>query len=151
MVIGHDFVRFPELTDSQMNFYYFQSPHKQIVEDFNAKVVVVHDGDTVTLETSFRDFQFPLRLSGINAPELNEGGEEALSWLEREISGRNVTIIMNKENRVGKFGRLIGDIMFNGLSMSNTMLNLGLVEDFKRKGEGKLPNPSKFFRSSKWF
>jgi len=54
--MAHDFKRFPELTNNQMNLYYFDSPHQQIAEDFDAKVVNVHDGDTVRLEVSWRDF-----------------------------------------------------------------------------------------------
>ena len=45
--MAHDFKQFPELTNSQMVMYYFQSPHKQITEPFEAKVVKVTDGDTI--------------------------------------------------------------------------------------------------------
>ncbi len=71
----HDFVKFPELTNRQMSIFYFESPHQQIVESFQAEVVKVHDGDTITVRTDFRDFDFPVRLAYIQAPELNEGGD----------------------------------------------------------------------------
>ena len=35
----HDFKAFPELTNSQMDLYYWDSPHKQITDDFDAVVV----------------------------------------------------------------------------------------------------------------
>ena len=72
--MAHDFVKFPELTNSQMDLYYFESPHKQLSEDFQAEVVKVHDGDTITLRCAERSFDFPLRIINIAAPELNQDG-----------------------------------------------------------------------------
>ena len=43
----HDFKLFPELTNSQMQIYYWDSPHKQITKNFMAKVLRVKDGDTI--------------------------------------------------------------------------------------------------------
>lgn len=146
----HDFKRFPELTNSQMDRLYFESPHKQIFEDFEARVVKVHDGDTITLRVSFRNFDFPLRLLDIDAPELNEGGKEAKNWLEREIERKEVEIRMNRNQRVGKFGRLLGKVMFRGLDMGNTMMHMGLVVPFGRRKEGELPNLNKELRIEKW-
>ena len=37
----HDFKRFPELTNSQMDFYYDDSPHPQITEDISVRVIKV--------------------------------------------------------------------------------------------------------------
>ncbi len=70
----HDFKRFPELTNSQMQIYYFESPHKQITEPFMAKVVKVTDGDTIRVTWAERDFNFPIRMAEIAAPELDERG-----------------------------------------------------------------------------
>ena len=72
--MAHDFKRYPELTNNQMNFYYFDSPHQQIAEDFDAKVVKVTDGDTIRVTTDFRDFDFPIRFSNIMAAETDEKG-----------------------------------------------------------------------------
>jgi len=86
MVFGeeHDYVNFPELTNKQLQEEGFQSPHEQITEDFRAVVVKVHDGDTVTLRCDFRDFDFPLRFSNIDAPELNmDGGQEAKEFVDK--------------------------------------------------------------------
>jgi len=72
--MAHDFKRFPELTNRQMNLYYFESPHKQITQDFVAKVVKVTDGDTIRVKWEDRDFDFPIRFIDIAAPELDEIG-----------------------------------------------------------------------------
>ena len=119
----HDFKRFPELTNNQMQFYYFSSPHRQILEGFLAKVIKVTDGDTIRVEVDFRDFDFPIRLTGIDAPELKDnGGKAARDHLFSLIGNEEVYISINPANRVGKFGRLIGDVIWGGQSMSEAML-----------------------------
>jgi len=116
--MAHDFKRFPELTNSQMAFYYFDSPHQQIAEDFWARVVKVVDGDTIRVTCNFRDFDFPIRFSNIMAAEMNEeNGGASKSWLESQILGEEVEIIVNKKNRVGKWGRLLGEVKHLGFDM----------------------------------
>ena len=98
--MAHDFKRFPELTNNQMGLYYFDSPHEQIVEDFDAKVMKVTDGDTIKLKTGFRNFEFPLRISNLLAPELNEtGGVRSRNRLKQIIEGKQIEVIINKNNR----------------------------------------------------
>ncbi len=117
--MAHDFKRFPELSNSQMQIYYFQSPHKQIVEDIRVKVVKVTDGDTVRVEWDQRDFNFPVRIFNLAAPELDErGGKESQSWLEDQLLGEEVDLIIS-ESRVEKWGRLLADIFHKGLLMSD--------------------------------
>lgn len=135
--MAHDFKRFPELTNSQMQLYYFESPHKQITEDFKARVVKVSDGDTVRVETDFRDFNFPIRISKLAAPELDEGGgKESQKWLEDQILGEEVEIIMDANNRVEKWGRLLGEIMFLGFNMGEESINRGHAVAWKDRGQG---------------
>jgi endonuclease YncB( thermonuclease family) len=128
--MAHDFKRFPELTNSQMQFYYWDSPHKQITEGFLAEVVKVTDGDSIRVKTEFRDFDFPIRLAKINAPELNEGGEESKSWLEKELLGEEVYIKVDKNNRVGKFGRIIGEVLLFGVNINYQSLAEGMSIPF---------------------
>ena len=124
--MAHDFKKFPELTNRQMQFYYFQSPHQQITENFLAQVVKVTDGDTIRVETDFRDFSFPIRFLDLAAPEVNEeGGLEAKAFLKGEIEGEEVEIRINKRNRVGKWGRLLGEVFHRGLSMTDLIINTG--------------------------
>ncbi len=121
----HDFKRFPELTNRQMEIYYFDSPHKQITEDFIGKVVKVTDGDTIRVEVDFRDFNFPIRLARIAAPELDEnGGIESQSWLEDLILGEEVDVKLTKQ-RVEKWGRLLAEIIFMGINMGRMSIDTG--------------------------
>ena len=145
----HDYKNYPELTNQQIEEFGWESPHKQITEDFDADVVKVHDGDTITLKTNFRDFNFPLRFLDIDAPELNEGGQEAREWLKGQILGEIVQIKINKANRVDKFGRLLGKVLSRGLDMGEAQVSLGYALPFGKKKEGQIPTLSMVFK--KWY
>ena len=151
MVEEHDYIKFPELTNTQIAEFGFASPHVQITEDFTAEVVRVHDGDTITLRTNFRDFDFPLRFLDIDAPELNEGGAEARDWLHEQIHGEMVEIKINRNNRVGKFGRLLGKVITRGIDMGEAQIRLGFTKPFGRKNEGEIPPIDKVFSIKQWF
>ncbi len=142
----HNYEQFPELSNSQLEVLQFSSPHIQITGDFSATVVKVHDGDTVTLTTDFRDFNFPLRLLSIDAPELSEGGVPARDWLQAKILGQEVNILINPDNRVGKYGRLLGSIVFGGMDLGEEMLQLGLVVEFGLKKESEVPDLYSWFK-----
>jgi len=118
----HDFNTFPELTNSQMQFYYFDSPHRQITEGFIARVKKVTDGDTIRVRWSERNFDFPIRFSLINAPEMNNGGRESREWLRSKIEGKEVYIKINPRNRVGKWGRILGEVFHDGINMNQESL-----------------------------
>lgn len=141
----HDYKEFPELTNAQLGVMQFTSPHVQITENFSATVTKVHDGDTVTLTTDFRDFPFPLRLLDIDAPELNEGGEAARDWLQAQILGKEVEVLIDPENRVGKYGRLLGSIMIGGVEVATEMLNLFLVVPYGEKHLSEVPDLYSWF------
>lgn len=150
MVFEHNYEEFPELTNAQLSEFGFSSPHPQIVEDFDAVVVKVTDGDTITLRTEFRDFDFPLRLLGIDARELNEGGEEARDWLKTKILNADVRIQIDQNNRVGMYGRLLGNVIHNGMSVADEEINLGLAFPFGQKQEGQIPGLFQMFDLRQW-
>jgi len=138
-MMAHDFVRWPELTNSQISFYYFESPHKQITEDFDAVVVKVLDGDTLTLRWPERNFDFPLRFSNIAAPELKAaGGLESTAWLKSKLEGKLVHIGINPKNRVEKWGRLLGTVYFNGLDVGIESILAGKSLSWAQRNEGKI-------------
>ena len=115
----HDFKRFPELANSQMSFYYFESPHRQITQDFPAKVVKVIDGDTVKLRWIDRDFDFPMRFVDTDAWEMDtQRGRAGQKWLEKLLLNQDVDIQMST-NRVDKWGRLLGTIIFMGMNIND--------------------------------
>lgn len=146
----HDYKKFPELTNKQLALYGWSSPHFQIVSDFWATVVKVIDGDTVSVEMPRRDFAFPIRLLETDAKELGEGGEDAKQWLKDKLEQKTVLVLIDPKNRVGKYGRLLGRILNNGLSVSEEMLHLGLAIPFGTKNLHELPNMSKELNIKKW-
>ena len=140
----HDWDNYPELTNNQLEVLEFVSPHPQIKNDFRATVVRVIDGDTVVLAWKERDFVFPLRLLHIDAPELNEpNGHEVGLWLEARILQREVDILIEQNNRVDKYGRLLGSILHNGINIGYEMLQLGLAVPFEERDASKLPDLNK--------
>ena len=144
----HDFKHFPELTNSQMDFYYFESPHKQIFESFFAEVSKVVDGDTIRVKVPWRDFDFPIRFLNTNAPEMNEGGGESKEWLTKQIINQHVYIEVDEDQRVGKWGRLLGIIIHKGMNMNEMSINMGFATTFDERNEGKLPDIEKILAES---
>jgi len=146
----HDFKNFPELRNSEMELYYWESPHKQIGESFTAQCVKVHDGDTITLRWTERDFDFPVRLSNVSCRELKEvpgqntefqfsaTGKEAQSWLEKEVLNQEVEILINKANRVDKWGRLLGRVFFNGNDVGEEEIVNGLAIPWSNRNDGRM-------------
>jgi len=138
--MAHDFERFPELTNAQLDLYYFQSPHKQIFEPFSAKVIRVHDGDTITVRWRERDFDFPVRFSNTAAPELSEkGGKESRDWLKSILEGKVVDVVVDPDNRVEKFGRLLGLVYFNGFDVGVESVFTGHGLEWNNRLDQKLP------------
>jgi len=147
----HNFKDFPELTDRQMQEFYFESPHKQIFENFRATVIKVHDGDTITLRWDERDFDFPMRIVEIDAPELNvEGGHRSRDYLAEFIEGEEVEILIDPKQRVEKWGRLLGDILVRGIKISEDMVIQGMALHFNSRREGELPNIDKEMNIKNW-
>lgn len=148
----HDFKKYPELQTSELNTLGFMSPFPQITQDFDAFVEEVHDGDTVTLSCSFRDFKFPLRFSDVDAPELSTGepGAKARDWLTNEIKGKQVRILIDPKNRVEKWGRLLGRCTISGLNLGDSEIRLGLAYPYGKALDGQLPKIEKELRLEKW-
>jgi|TARA_R100000501_G_C2626814_1_gene120578 endonuclease YncB( thermonuclease family) len=141
MAEDHDFKLFPELTNTQIETLYFKSPHKQILEDFNATCVKVTDGDTITVSWDQRDFNFPVRFLNTNSPELNEpGGSAAQEWLEGLILNEKVDIVINPNKRIGKFGRILGEVFHRGLSLNEMAISAGFATSFENRREGQIPS-----------
>jgi len=148
MVFDHDYDEFPELSNSQMKDFGSTSPHHQFTEDFDAVVVKVTDGDTVRLSSPLRDFTFPLRFLDINAKELSEDGRAAKDWLVDKLEGDVVRILINKYNRVGKYGRLLGKVLYNGMDVGQEMLYLGLAVPFGSAKDGLVRDIDYYVRGS---
>ena len=147
-----DFKRFPELPDSQLDAYYWQSPHKQIFHSIVTTVEEVHDGDTIKVRWAERDFPFKVRLAKAAAPEVGgkkgkeTGGDEAQSWLENLVLGKEVTLEIDPSNRVDKFGRLLAGVTLAGVDVVQEGITIGVLKDFDSRNEGKIPELNTIFK-----
>ena len=127
------------------------SPHQQITEDFEAVVERVIDGDTISISCSFRNFIFKLRMTDLDAPEMNEtGGKQAKEWLLGRIEGKEISVKIDKYNRVDKYGRLLGRVIHAGQDVAQEEIYLGLAVPYSRRNEGKFPELWKMFNIKKW-
>lgn len=132
MAKKHDFKKFPELGNRQMELLYFESPHKQITESFTAQVVRVHDGDTIRVKWKERNFDFPVRLTDISAPEIQEkGGLEGRRFLSQRILGKEVEIIIDPKKRLDRWGRILGILILAGANINEELVDAGIATKFQ--------------------
>jgi endonuclease YncB( thermonuclease family) len=94
---------------------------------FEAKVIAVYDGDTITVRT---DETIKIRLDGIDSPELKQpfgqASKQALSGL---VFGQNVTIKPGKKDR---YGRLLARVEIAGKDASLTMVETGMAHWYEQ-------------------
>lgn len=104
---------------------------------YNAYVVDVYDGDTITvnIDLGFGIIynKMKLRLADINAPEIKGGDREkgliTKNWLESKILNKKVTINTIKDSKE-KFGRYLAYIYVNQENLNESMLTLGLAKPY---------------------
>ena len=113
---------------------------------FSAKVIDVHDGDTITVEDSFRN-QVKVRLAKIDAPELNqESGRESRKHLCDLIEDATVRI-----ERTGKddYGRILAIVYdSDGYEVNLQMVKDGWAWHFKKYDQSY--NYSQAEENAKW-
>lgn len=94
------------------------------VYPFQAKVVKIADGDTVTVLTTNYE-QIKIRLYGIDAPEKKQAfgnvSKQALSGL---IAGKEVEI---EDCGVDRYRRVVGIIHHDGVNINEAMVEVGLA------------------------
>ena len=103
---------------------------------YRAKVVSVYDGDTIRVDI---DLGFgtwlhnqPLRLYGINAPEIRgpqrPEGLKTRDWLRERLPEGTPIILESYKDRTGKYGRWLATIWSEGENLNELMVELGLAE-----------------------
>jgi len=92
-------------------------------------VTHVRDGDTIEVG------EVAVRLNGLHAPELDEqGGRQAKAFMERLVSGRQVTCELNGER---SYDRLIGRCYLGGDDIAGVLVSAGLGRDCPRYSGGR--------------
>lgn len=89
----------------------------------NPTVIEVTDGDTMKLSDG-KTF----RLYGVNAPEVKESYfEEAKSFTENFVLGKEISFEQEENYKVDKFGRELGYIFINELNLNIELVRNGLA------------------------
>ena len=101
--------------------------------EYRCKVTRVVDGDTVDVDI---DLGFGVwlhkervRIYGIDTPESRTRYKEekkyglmAKDFVKQFVKGTNIILRTQKYDAKGKFGRILGDIIVDGTSLSDTMI-----------------------------
>lgn len=109
--------------------------------EYQATVLRVHDGDTVVLDVDlgFRSHivEMPIRILGINAPELSTtAGKAALAFAQGLAPAGVAVTLRSEKDRADKFGgRWLGHIELpNGRDFAENMINAGHAKPWDGKG-----------------
>jgi len=105
-----------------------------------AKVLRVYDGDTFYIAAVYagKVFKFPVRLFGVDTPEMKGGtnesklaAKEAKEFVERFVCDKIIDIhILNNRLHDGKiikekFGRLLAVVKVGGVNLADELIRLG--------------------------
>lgn len=103
---------------------------------YNAKVLDVYDGDTITVDVDFGfsiRMEMRIRLWGIDTPEIRgkerSNGLISRDYLREMILGKDIILETIKDSK-GKYGRILGIIHFNGLNVNEHLINEGLAKKY---------------------
>ena len=58
------------------------------------------------------------------------GGVESRNWLEKQIMDEYITVKINPRLRVGKWGRLLGEVIFEGINLNEQSMREGFARKF---------------------
>ena len=111
------------------------------------QVIKVYDGDTITIATRLPYtgsplYRFPVRLNGIDCPEIKSKSEDekSIAILARkeleELIMHKVVTLKNIQNE--KYGRVLADVYLNDLHLNQHMLMKKLAVSYDG-GTKKLP------------
>jgi micrococcal nuclease len=103
-----------------------------VVPVTNAEVIKVYDGDTITIATKLPFpnsplYRFPVRLNGIDCPEIKGSSDEEKS-LAREARDKLTELLLHKQvilANVGteKYGRLLADVFLDQLHINKWLID----------------------------
>lgn len=96
---------------------------------FNAFVIGVADGDTITVLDDQRT-QHKIRLAGIDAPEKKQPfGQRSKEYLSSLVFGRRVTVETEKQDR---YRRTVGKVIIDGRDANLAQVVAGMAWHYKQ-------------------
>ena len=100
----------------------------------DAKVVSVHDGDTITVYDGRK--QTRIRLDGIDCPENGtDFSEQAKQFTSNLVFGKQVRI---KSKETDRYGRLVARVIVNGTDVSLALVEAGLAWHYKQYSNNQI-------------
>ena len=105
-------------------------------KEYDAKVVKVYDGDTITVVFDFMSspYRFTVRMVGYDSPELKSEDivEKKYAIASRDFLGK---MIMNKIVHLvcedyDKYGRILGRVFLDGVDINEKMLRDGSCREY---------------------
>lgn len=103
--------------------------NKAVTKSYQAKVVGVSDGDTITVLTEQKE-RIKIRFDSIDAPESKQAfGKRAKQALSESIFGKTVTV-----QEVGKdrYKRTLAFVKLDGKDVATAMVKNGFAWEYKR-------------------
>jgi endonuclease YncB( thermonuclease family) len=104
-------------------------PVSQAGAAFTAKVVAIHDGDTISVLRNGHD-RVRIRLAGIDCPELHQDfGRRAKELTARLVFGRVVSVMPVDTDA---YGRLVARVACDGQDLSLALVRVGMAWHYKK-------------------
>jgi len=98
---------------------------------YHAELIRVLDGDTVEADIDLGfDIHYvaKIRLAGINAPEMKTPqGLPAKEHLTNLLTNHDFVVTTKLNKEFEKYGRVLGEITINGVSINQQMINEGFA------------------------
>jgi micrococcal nuclease len=122
-----------------------------VTELFIALVLTwtVIDGDTIDVRARVSPgiiIEERVRLVRVDAPEIHRPaadceinkGKLAAEWTRSQLSATTKTIVIRVEQKRDSFGRLLGDVFVNGVSLSDAGVAAGYYRPYADRLAGKV-------------
>ena len=117
--------------------------------EYNLKIIRVIDGDTILISAPFLPKELKqtlsIRINGIDTPEKGKKAkcpyeenlsQQATAYVQEEIkNGKMIRVKLIKWDKYG--GRVIGDVMINGISLAEKLIAANYAVKYNGKGKKK--------------
>ena len=101
---------------------------------FEAKVISVYDGDTITVRTTET---IKIRLDGVDAPELKQPhGQASKQALSALVFGKTITVKPKSKDR---YGRTIARLEADGIDINLQMVATGHAHWYQQYAKNDMP------------
>lgn len=103
------------------------------VRTYDATVLDVHDGDTITVQISLGldvSKKEVIRLLGVDCPELKtKEGKEVAAYARKLLTGKKITIQTNNDDRE-KYGRLLATVIIQNINFNELLISKGFAKSY---------------------